>query len=84
MTRLHWWLDLTQETHLLESLFIWHFLWPETQCWQDHMTKSLNLSWEDKSWHQTEELMKLIMWWEDILDSENRTRMRRDSVKHEP
>ena len=66
-----------------ESLFIWHFLWSETQHLQDCMTKSLDLSWEDKSQHWIEELMKLIVQQEDILDSENRTRMRRDSVKHE-
>ena len=83
MTRSHWWLDLTQETHLSESLLTWHFLWSETQCLQDCMTKSLDLSQEDKLWHWTEELMKLIVWWEDILGSENRTRMRRNSVKHE-
>ena len=82
MTRSHWQSDLTQETHLLESLLIWHFLWPETQHLQDHMTRSLDLSQEDKSQHQTEELIELIVQQEDILDSENRTRTERDSVKH--
>ena len=82
MTRSHWWSDLTQETHLSESLLIWHFLWSETQCLQDHMTKSLDLSQEDKLQCWIEELTELIVWQEDILDSENRTRTERDSVKH--
>ena len=83
MTRLHRQSDSTQEIHLSEFLLIWHFLWPETQHLQDCMTRSSDLSQEDKSQCWTEELMKLIVQWEDILDSENRTRMRKDSVKHE-
>ena len=62
MTRLHWWSDLTQETHLSESLPTQHFLWSETQHLQDCMTRLSDLSQEDKLQHQTEELMKLIVW----------------------
>ena len=51
MAKLHEWSDLTQVTHLLESLLTWHFLQLETQHLQDHMTRSLDLSQEDRSQH---------------------------------
>ena len=82
MKRLHKQSDLTQATHLSESLLTQHFLQLEIQHLQDYMTRSSDLSQEDRSWCWTEELTELIVWWEDILDSENRTKTERDSVKH--
>ena len=84
MARLHKQLDSTQITHLSESLLTQHSLQLETQHLQDHMTRSSDLSQEDKLQHQIKELAEVVLQQEGILGSENRTMRGRGSVKHKP